>query len=112
MGEQERKRTFDCFIQDEISGDKYSATVVVAKHKVIRQSLQRDGKIDLADIYITSVSSTRGRLHHHFVVQKLNGDGLFMFREAVNNETRRYCNVWDLGPVFGKLATQALRELA
>lgn len=111
MGKDERKREFECFIQDKNTGDKYSAKVEVRKHKVIRQSLQ-PGKIDLADIFVTSVSSKRGELHHHFVVHKLNGDGLYIFREAVNNETRRDCNVWDLGPVFGKMVARTLQELA
>ena len=105
-----QQEDFSCFIEDQISGDKFSAEVTLRKRKVIRETLQRDGKIEICDILIRSVSNSLGKRHHHFIMTSLNGDGLYIFRRAINAEERRYCSIWDLGPALGHRITNYLKE--
>ena len=107
-----QKETFNCFIQDDFLGDKFSAKVILRKRSPIRPSLQKDGKVELADIFIESISANHGN-HHHFVVKTLNGEGLYMVRDPDGNEVhRRECSIWDLGNLFGKLVSQTLQRFA
>jgi hypothetical protein len=113
-----QEHDFACFIEDSISGDKFSADVRVKKRSPIRQTLQRDGNIELADIYIAhKLAHLDGpgdnRYHSHFVMRKLNGEGLYIVRSAHGNEvTRRECSIWDFGHAFGITVTQALQRFA
>jgi hypothetical protein len=109
---------FSCFIQDAVSGDKFSADVEIKKRSPIRQSLQRDGKVELADIFIShKLAKPDGpggtRYHSHFVLQNLNGGGLYIVRSAHGNEeTRRESSIWDFGHVFGDTVTRTLQSWA
>ena len=49
------QRDFTCVIDDRLLHELFSATVTVRKTQPIRRSLQQ-GKIDLADVFITPVS--------------------------------------------------------
>jgi hypothetical protein len=102
--------TFSCFIQDEQLGDKFSAKVTVRKRLPIRQALQRDGTVELVDIYIEPISANL-RNHHHFVVMKLDGRGLYIVRDAKGNEQhRREGSIWELGNFFGMRISEFMRR--
>ena len=78
----------------------------------IRQTLQKNGNVEISDIFIESISSNHKKSHHHFIMQKLNGEGLYLFRDENDLETRRMCTIWDLGNLFGSLVMGALQEMA
>jgi hypothetical protein len=67
-----QEETFDCFIQDQKTGDKYSASVRVKKRRPLDVS-RKEGKLKLCDIFIDSVSAIEGQKHHHFAMHTLNG---------------------------------------
>lgn len=111
MARQEQE--FDCFIQDQISGDKFSASVVVQKRSPLRQTRRRDREVELADVFITPLSGNSGKRHHHFVVLNLNGDGVYIFRDVFKGtEKRRLSSIWELGPRFANRVIDALRVMA
>jgi hypothetical protein len=106
-----QEKTFDCFIQDPKTGDKYSASVRVKKRRPLDIS-RKEGKMKLCDIFVDSVSAVEGQKHHHFAMHTLNGEGIYIFRVGKEDESERPYSIWDLGPVFGKLVTRALQKMA
>jgi hypothetical protein len=42
----------------------------------------------------------------------LNGEGVYIFRVGKEDESEQAYSIWDLGPVFGKLVTRTLQEMA
>lgn len=130
-----QSEAFTCVIEDKLLNDKFSATVNVVKRLPIRKS--PDGKhFELADIFITPISGQHAYYesrdtwkrspaqffvntkentgsHNHFVVQNLNGCGLYIVRDSMRREIhRRQCSVWDLGQAFGIRIDKILRTFA
>jgi hypothetical protein len=103
---------FTCLIADSRFGESYSADVRIAKKTPIRRSLQL-GRIDLADIYITPISSGSRIVHDHFVLYDAAGNGLHIVRDPSGREVRRtLCNIWDLGPSFARQVQRHLKTLS
>ena len=99
---------FSCVITDSLFHETYSAEVRIAKKRPIRTSLQ-DGRIDLADIYVTPISGQLRDVHNHFVLYDSTGRGLYIVRDRFGFEVRRTeCSTWDLGHSF---ALQVLNHL-
>ncbi len=91
---------FTCVITDFQFHETYSAEIRIAKKRPIRTSLQ-DGRIDLADIYVTPVSGQLKDVHNHFVLYDSTGRGLYIVRNPFGVEIRRTeCSTWDLGHSF------------
>jgi hypothetical protein len=100
-----------CVIRDNYQGDDYYAKVTVRRRRPIRQTIQRDGRVELADIFVQRTSDNPLKKHHHFVMTSLDGKGLYMLRDKNGNEElRRECSIWDLGNVFGNLVTKILQQ--
>lgn len=100
-----------CVIRDSHSGDSYYAKVTVTRRRPIRQTLQRDGRVELADIFVQWSSDNPLKKHHHFVVTSLDGNGVYMLRDKNGDEVgRRESSIWDLGNVFGNLITKLLQQ--
>ena len=111
MAIKTQEETFRCFIQDQKTGDKYSASVRVKKRQPVNVS-RKEGRMKICDIFIDSVSSIEGQKHHHFAMHTLNGEGIYIFRVGQEDESERPYSIWDLGPVFANLVTQTLQKMA
>jgi hypothetical protein len=103
--------TFTCVIEDKNSKDKYSAQVEMRKKQPVPTSLQ-NGKIDLADAFITPISGHDAKkVHNHFVVYDLEGNGLYIVRDPNGKEVRRRkCSTWELGNAFGAKVRDVLKK--
>jgi hypothetical protein len=122
-------------IVDTVLNDNFGAEVSVSKRDVIRTS--PDGKnIEIADVFITPISGryeyyenkttwdktpatfavpTREKRgsHNHFVVEDLDGHGLYIVRDAMRREVhRRQCSIWDLGNALGTRVMRALQTFS
>ncbi|MGB7760017.1 MAG: hypothetical protein WBL61_09320 [Bryobacteraceae bacterium] len=107
------EREFSCVIEDHILHERFSANVKVKKRIPVRRSLQK-GRIDLADVFIWPVSGQPTvKVHHHFVVYDLTGQGLYIVRDRKDKDEHKLpCTIWDLGQSFGRQVTAALKDLA
>jgi hypothetical protein len=85
----------------------------VRKKMPVWTSLQ-DGKIDLADIFITPISGQRAvKVHNHFVLHDCTGHGVYIVRNPDGTQDhRRACTIWDLGQHFASKVMAALKEFA
>lgn len=100
---------FSCVIADSKSSESFSAIVSMSKKVPVRTSLQ-DGRIDLADVYITPVVGNVSNKHDHFVLYDHEGNGLHIVRDAFGREVRRTtCTIWDLGTSFALQVMEHLR---
>ena len=113
---------FTCVIKDLYHDDLFSACITIKKKSKLRATWheRHDGasdspkdRVELSDILITPVSGQVGKVHHHFVLYNLEGDGVYMLRDQNGNEVdRRPCSIWDLGPAFANKVMGILKDIA
>ncbi len=108
----QKEREFNCVIEDPQLNDRFSAVVTVSKKRVIEATRQKDGKLELAHVFITPVSDQLKSVHNHFVLYDHMGNGLYIVRDRYGTEVhRRQCRTWDLGTSFATKVADALKTL-
>lgn len=123
MAKEDFTCRFTCIIEDFYDHTRYFAEVTFKKKKELRttwreveaeRTSSQKNRIELADIFITPMADNLRNFHHHFVLYKYTGDGVFIRRGPYLNseEVRLECKIWDLGHSFATQVMETLRSIA